>query len=110
MDNTEKLLKLLTKAKDVLSGIVCEQGEEALKRYGGVGLLGAIDEALGVKPWDGVYHIVKYWRGKKTVYGVCTDKDDPTGSCVLTGMDTAENALSAVSAIIRPGEKAVIEP
>lgn len=98
MKNEKKLLKLLAKAKDVLSGIACEQGEEALAKFGGSGLLDEIDAALGFKPWDGVYHVVKYRRGKETLFGICTDADRPNETWVLTGMRSADDAVWAIKA------------
>lgn len=107
MKNEKKLLKLLAKAKDVLSGIACEQGEDALAKFGGSGLLDEIDAALGFKPWDGVYHILKYRRGKETLFGICRDKDRPDETWVLTGMRSVDDAKWAIETAA-PGHKVEI--
>jgi len=103
-NETSKLKKLLAEAKDVLEGIASEQGIEAISKFGDPSLLERVDKALGYKEWDGVYHVVPYRNKGEKLFGICTDRDNPGKTWVLTGMRSVDDAKWAIETAA-PGHK-----
>lgn len=94
--------KLLEKAYDILSGVVSEQGEEGLGRYGDPRILGEIADYLGIGG-DGAYYAMEYTSrlgGKpEKKWLVCMDPKNPDKSCVLSGMSSKEEAIAMVKSV-----------